>query len=344
MNQALKHTQQAANDRWLAMAQLFANLSILLVLVVILMGGWTRINDAGLSCPDWPGCFGQLTVPDTQQELASAADNFPTVAVEQGKSWLEMIHRYLAGCLGLLILAMAVIAVKQRKHKDYPVKLSITLLMLVVFQALLGMWTVTLKLLPIIVTAHLFGGLLTMVLLIIVRRRINQGVKTKYNWSNYSKALAIGLFLLVAQILLGGWTSSNYAGWGCSDWLGCNPTVEIDYNYVDAFKVTFDSSVSHQGGTLQLAERGAIQIVHRIGAAVVLLYFAGLLVFCRKTENSNSLLLLTSLFAAQVVVGLLNIAFAIPTILAMLHHILAVAILIMTTVMLANSFHKVVRD
>jgi cytochrome c oxidase assembly protein subunit 15 len=344
MNQALKHTQQKESDQWIAVARMLANVSLLLVLVVILMGGWTRINNAGLSCPDWPGCFGQLTVPNTQQELRNAADNFPSVAVEQSKSWLEMIHRYLAGSLGLLILTMAFIAIKKRKQKNYPVKLSITLLVLVVFQALLGMWTVTLKLLPIIVTAHLFGGLLTMVLLIIVRRHIHKIIQVKLRWSNYSKALALGLFLLVLQVLLGGWTSSNYAGWGCSDWMGCNPKIAIEYNYIGAFKVTLDSSVSHQGGTLQLAERGAIQIVHRLGAAIVLLYFTGLLILCRKKEEYRSLILLTVLFTAQIVVGLMNIAFAIPTLLAMLHHILAVFILMITTLMLANSFHRVARD
>ena len=344
MNQALKHTQQQADDKWVALAQSLANMSLLLVLVVVLMGGWTRINDAGLSCPDWPGCFGQLTVPSTQQELNTAADKFPAILVEQDTSWLEMLHRYLAGSLGLLILAMAVIAIKQRQQKNYPVKLSITLLVLVVFQALLGMWTVTLKLLPIIVTAHLFGGLLTMVLLIIVRRKIHQISTSEYQWNRYSKALALGLFLLVLQILLGGWTSSNYAGWGCSDWVGCNPTVELDYNYTGAFKVTFDSSISHQGGTLQLAERGAIQIVHRLGAAVVLLYFAALILLYKKQEQRRALLLLTLLFLAQIGVGLMNIAFAIPTLLAMLHHVLAVFILMITTLMLANSFHRVERD
>ncbi len=344
MNQALKHTQQKESDQWIAVAQMLANVSVLLVLIVILMGGWTRINDAGLSCPDWPGCFGQLSVPTTELELTTAADNFPNVAVEQSKSWLEMIHRYLAGGLGFLILGMALIAIKHRKLDNYPVKLSGILLLLVVFQALLGMWTVTLKLLPIIVTAHLLGGLLTMVLLIIVRRQITQTKRVEINWSNYTKALTVGLLLLVFQILLGGWTSSNYAGWGCSDWVGCNPKVEIEYNYIDAFKVTFDSSVSHQGGNLQLAERGAIQIVHRIGALVVLIYFSGLLFYYKKREEHKHLLILTMLLVSQVVIGLLNIAFAIPTVLAMLHHIFAVLLLMMTTLMLANSFHKVTRN
>ena len=129
--------------------------SLCLTLVVIMLGAYTRLADAGLGCPDWPGCYGQLFVPQTEAEVTKANALFPERAVEQGKAWLEMIHRYFAGTLGLVILMMAIMAVRaERVDPTIPVLLCI----LVLGQAALGMWTVTLKLMPVIVMLHLLGG------------------------------------------------------------------------------------------------------------------------------------------------------------------------------------------
>lgn len=321
--------------RW---AFALVNSAILLVLLVVLMGGWTRINDAGLSCPDWPGCFGQMSVPNNAEQLDSAAQLYPNIIVEQHKSWLEMIHRYLAGTLGLLILGLAVIAVSLRHIANYPLKLSFCLLALVGFQAVLGMWTVTLKLLPIVVTAHLFGGLLTTVLLLVLRDNIKNFSKKSKPWRKENYAILAGLILLFSQILLGGWTSSNYAGWGCSDWLACNPGTEVNYNFSQAFSIQLDYGYSHQGGTLALAERGAIQIVHRIGALAVVCYFLWLYFAVAKTQIwTKKCAVLVALTLMQIVVGLMNIAWAIPVHLAMIHHLLAVLMLIYTTQLLSTS-------
>ncbi|MCJ8341154.1 MAG: COX15/CtaA family protein [Pseudomonadales bacterium] len=331
----------AGSGQYRNLAIKLVNSAIVLVLLVVLMGGWTRINDAGLSCPDWPGCFGQLTVPNSTAELDAANNLYPQIAVVQTKSWLEMIHRYLAGSLGLLILALALIAVKLRSVSSYPHWLSLSLLVLVVFQALLGMWTVTLKLLPIIVTAHLFGGLLTMVLLLLLRGKIVPQKTYFRQWQVHNYALLAGLLILFLQILLGGWTSSNYAGWGCSDWLACNPGLDITYNFSNAFAITLDSTYSHQGGQLPLAERGAIQISHRVGALLVVLYFIAVYFFVARHQPWKNyfigLLLLTLL---QIVLGLLNILWAIPTSLAMAHHFVAVLMLIGSTMLLARSFSQ----
>jgi len=322
-----------------ALALKLVNCAIVLVLLVVLMGGWTRINDAGLSCPDWPGCFGQLTVPNTTAQIDSAAQLFPDIEVVQTKSWLEMIHRYLAGTLGLLILALAFIALYLKNARNYPNLLSFCLLALVVFQALLGMWTVTLKLLPIVVTAHLLGGLLTTVLLLLLRHKIILIKSKTKHWSNANYAALIGLLLLFIQILIGGWTSSNYAAWGCSDWLGCNPGLDIDYKFSSAFTVSFDSTYSHQGGTLALAERGAIQITHRIGAMIVAGYFIWMyFAIGRYQPWAKACLWLVYLTIAQIILGLMNIALAVPSVLAMAHHLLAVIMLIQTTRVLAISF------
>jgi len=322
-----------------AWALKLVNCAIVLVLLVVLMGGWTRINDAGLSCPDWPGCFGQLIVPNSHTQIDAAALLYPEIAVEQSKSWLEMIHRYLAASLGLVILALALIAIYLKKDRHYPQMLSYCLLGLVVFQALLGMWTVTLKLLPIVVTAHLLGGLLTTVLLLMLRDKMLSINASNRHWHSASYVVFVGLLLLFFQILIGGWTSSNYAGWGCSDWLGCNPTLDIDYKYSSAFSVSFDSTYSHQGGTLALAERGAIQIIHRVGAILVATYFIGMyFAVARYQPWANACRWLVYLTVFQIMLGMMNIALAMPAYLAMAHHLMAVIMLIQTTRVLAISF------
>ncbi|NRA22441.1 MAG: COX15/CtaA family protein [Oceanospirillaceae bacterium] len=326
-------------------ALLLVNAAIVLVILVVLMGGWTRINDAGLSCPDWPGCFGQLSVPNTTAQIESAAQLYPNITVVQSKGWLEMVHRYLAASLSLLILGLTMIAIALRKEVNYPHLLSYSLLVLVGFQAALGMWTVTLKLLPIIVTAHLFGGLLTAVLLLLLRAKILSATVAPKVWATPSYAVFIGLVLLFLQILLGGWTSSNYAGWGCSDWLACNPGLDIDYNFSSAFVISFDSSYSHQGGNLPLAERGAIQISHRVGAMLVTLYFLWLQFAIGRHQNwSVSGYWLVALTLLQVILGLMNIAWAIPTFLAMAHHFIAVIMLLHMTRILTVSYQDCLGD
>ncbi len=339
MDQAYSQVDSSNNQRTHQLALLVANAAIVLVLIVVLMGGWTRINDAGLSCPDWPGCFGQIGVPNTELEIKAANELYPKVLVEEGKGWLEMIHRYLAGSLGLLILCLAVISIPMRKSAAYPHLLSIGLLILVIFQAMLGMWTVTLKLLPIIVTAHLFGGLLTTVLLFLLKFKLQANYVLFKKWKRKNYILLGGLVLLFMQVLLGGWTSSNYAGWGCSDWLACNPSLDIKYNFYSAFNVTFDTTYSHQGGTLGIEQRGAIQILHRLGALAVFIYFLAAFVLVDRKENywkvSLTALLLVVL---QIVFGFANVIWSFPASLAMGHHLLALALLVASTLMLVKSF------
>ncbi len=329
-----KHTETISKA-----AVYLVNSAIVLVLMVVLMGGWTRINDAGLSCPDWPGCFGQLTVPQSDAQLLSAEMLYPNIEVQPTKSWLEMIHRYLAATLSMLILGLVYIAILMRKNPHYPCLLSYSLLALVGLQAMLGMWTVTLKLLPIVVTTHLLGGLLTTVLLLILRHKIVTDNSQPIQWQRANTAALIGLLILFLQILLGGWTSSNYAGWGCGDWLGCNPNLNIQYNFSQAFTVSLDATYTHQGGRLPLSARGAIQISHKIGALVVLVYFVGLYCWLLKTHRQSKLISsLVGLTLLQIVLGLLNIVFAIPTLLAMAHHLVAVVMLIVTTKLWLASF------
>lgn len=131
--------------------------SILLAIVVVSLGAYTRLTHAGLGCPDWPGCYGLLDVPETKEQIAKAELAFPERPVEPEKAWNEMIHRYFAGSLGLLILLITILSIRQR-DQGTPVFLPIVILAIVTFQAALGMWTVTMKLMPIVVMGHLLGA------------------------------------------------------------------------------------------------------------------------------------------------------------------------------------------
>ncbi|MDO6566836.1 COX15/CtaA family protein [Alteromonas sp. 1_MG-2023] len=150
--------------------------SLFLAAVVIILGAYTRLTDAGLGCPDWPGCYGNLTVPLSDAKVVAANTAFPERPVEVHKAWNEMIHRYFAGALGLCILAIAIIAFKQR-HQGTPVKLPLLLLVLVIFQAALGMWTVTLNLLPVVVMGHLLGGFTVLSCLFLLYLRLRKHSK-----------------------------------------------------------------------------------------------------------------------------------------------------------------------
>ena len=137
-----------------------------LALLVVLLGAYTRLTHAGLGCPDWPGCYGFIGVPQSAEQLAHAEQHYPQAPVEAHKGWNEMVHRYFAGSLGLLILALAIQALRRHREPGQPLKLPLLLLGLVTLQAAFGMWTVTLKLWPQVVTAHLLGGFATLSLLL----------------------------------------------------------------------------------------------------------------------------------------------------------------------------------
>lgn len=307
------------------------NVSILLALCVVLLGAWTRISDAGLSCPDWPGCYGHMVLPSDQASLEEAQSAYPQIPLEKAKTDLEMWHRYLAGTLGFLIAAMAYIAYRLKETQGYPVKTSYVLLMMVTIQALFGMWTVTLKLYPPVVTLHLLGGVMTLILLIFVRIRLVQIINGLKGDSRSSKAglVRLAMFVLLIQIILGGWTSSNYAGPACAHWLSCNPETEITPDFKQGFDPTAVIGPNYQGGLLPVEARSAIQIGHRLGAAAVVLISLILVVNLSRVPGVGLPLTFYSvLVLVQLLLGALNVIFAVPSLLAMLHHAIAIALLL----------------
>ena len=276
------------------------NGAIVFALVVILLGGWTRLNDAGLGCPDWPGCFGTLVLPADQAKVESVAPHFGVEEVDMFKGWLEMIHRYAASLLGLIIVFIAGIAWKNRKVEGYPVKLSYTLLALVIAQGIFGMWTVTMLLLPIVVTTHLMGGLTTLTLLVLLRQalgRMKQPVKTSPR--PLVKLLFLALFI---QLFLGGWTSTNYAGWACSDWVYCHQDYDTQYDFAEALNPAMDPTINHEGGSMSIEARTAVQVIHRFGG--LFLALAALAVIFKHWGQANArpaLLALAATLSLQIV-------------------------------------------
>lgn len=240
---------------------------VLLALVVVVLGAWVRLSAAGLGCPDWPGCYGHLSAGSAAENVAAVNEAFPHRPFEYHKAIKEMVHRYFASGLGLLILLLAGLAIVNRQDPQQPVALPIALVALVIFQGLLGMWTVTLLLKPLIVVLHLIGGLSTLSLLAwLAMRPGEQAVLSQPATTNLRKLAGLGLAMLALQIVLGGWTSSNYAALACPDFPTCQNSYWPEMDVKDAFVLWRGLGIDYEGGVLDHPARVAIHFVHRLGA------------------------------------------------------------------------------
>jgi heme a synthase len=295
-------------------------LAVVLAFCVVMLGSYVRLSDAGLGCPDWPGCYGALSVPQSESAIQSAQQAYPDRPLEHAKAWKEMAHRYLAGSLGLVVVALAWLAYKQRKSIHTSWQLSAALVVLIVLQALLGMWTVTLLLKPMIVTLHLMGGMSTLAVLcwIAVRNNTQPSIALP---SSQQWWLRLGLLVWLLQVMLGGWTSSNYAALACTDFPTCHGLWWPGMDMHDAFHLTRALGESRDGGQLHLDALTAIQWVHRLGAMVVLAW--GLvsirILLQRKTARTLAWTLLVILLL-QISVGIGNLLLQLPLVLAVLHN------------------------
>jgi cytochrome c oxidase assembly protein subunit 15 len=294
-----------------------------------------------LGCPDWPGCYGYLNVPDESHEIALANAAYPERPVEIDKAWKEMAHRYLAGILGLLILAMAAVAIRHHRDPGQPVRLPLALLVLVVFQAALGMWTVTLFLKPVVVVAHLLGGMATLALLfwLVLRQGRYFEAIPLVPYRSLAKWAALGLAVVAAQVALGGWTSANYAALACPDFPTCQGYWWPPTDAKEAFTLWRGVGVSYEGGVLDNTARVTIHVVHRMGAVVTLCYL-GWLVWRLQARAGNVPLrhlgaLLGLLVAGQVGLGIANVTLQLPLGIAVAHN--AVAALLILIMVALNS-------
>ena len=290
---------------------------------VVVLGAWVRLTDAGLGCPDWPGCYGTLPVPQTEAELATAEAVYPERPVETQKAWNEMIHRYFAGTLGLLVFAIVVLAWRARRHDDaHPVVLPSILGALITFQALLGMWTVTLLLKPAIVMSHLLGGMCTLGLLFWLTLRARRGGTKRAPSNTRRLALAAGLLVLV-QIGLGGWTSTNYAALACPDIPTCQGQWWPETDFSEAFVFWRGLGIDYEGGVLDGAARAAIHLTHRIGAIVVTLalFLLGLkLLRSGEMQLRRAAVIMWSALCLQIAIGIGIIEWSLPLWLATSHN------------------------
>ncbi len=309
--------------------------ALALTFVVVVLGAYVRLSDAGLGCPDWPGCYGKLLdIPDQIDQIADANAAYPHRPVEPAKAWKEMIHRYFAGTLGLLVLALAALAWRNRQQPEQPLVLPLALLALIIFQSALGMWTVTWQLKPVVVMAHLLGGLTTLSLLawLILGQGNNQ--KTEFGDDNrmlrYSALL--GLALVVGQIALGGWTSANYAALACPDFPTCQTRWWPPLDFREAFTLWRGLGVSYEGGVLNNDARVTIHMMHRLGALIVALYLGWLswrliaTVRNRVLQSAGSVI--AALLILQIGLGIANVVLRLPLPVAVAHTATAALLLL----------------
>ena len=302
---------------------------------LVVLGAYVRLSDAGLGCPDWPGCFGTLSVPESQSAIENAELNFPSQHIETAKAWKEMIHRYIAGFLGLMILLIGIISYKNKKILRVNPIVPYAIVLLVIFQALLGMWTVTLLLKPIVVSAHLIGGMTTLGLLTFVTHRYWGKIQTnilKYKHEIF--LVRFSLFVLFIQIFLGGWTSTNYAGLACTDFPTCHGNLIPNLNFNDAFDLFRDLGKLSDGSPLPLAVFETIQWIHRLGALITWLFFGYLASVILKYKTMRSLgYILLFVITAQFIVGVANLLLHLPIILAVIHTLGAASLVVLAVIL-----------
>lgn len=316
------------NDKLRKTFHITALLACALALVVVVLGAYVRLSHAGLGCPDWPGCYGHLLgVPESTQEIEQANTAYPQRVVESDKAWKEVIHRYLAGALGLLIVILASLALKNRNAPNQPIGLPLFLVGLVIFQALLGMWTVTLLLKPVIVMLHLLGGLAILSLLwwLFLTTKPMAAVEQQSTISIMQPIIVFGLLLLVGQIILGGWTSANYAALACPDFPTCQGQWWPETDFKEGFVFWRGLGTNYEFGVLDDAARTAIHLSHRLLAIVVAIYW--LTVLSRILIGSNTSITLRKvagitllLLLAQLILGISNSVLHLPIGIAVMHN------------------------
>ncbi|HUL40500.1 MAG TPA: COX15/CtaA family protein [Burkholderiales bacterium] len=309
----------------------------ILAYAVVVFGAFVRLSNAGLGCPDWPGCYGRLAVPQSAPARGIAHLEFPNKPLDNAKAWIEMTHRYLAGTLALLIVAIAVYASRKRAELQQSPLLSLLLAGLVALQALLGMWTVTLLLKPVVVSLHLLGGMVTLALLCWLALR-QYARPTVYAVSRDSLKFWgwLGLGLLAVQIALGGWVSANYAALACGGFPLCNGSWLPKMDFSAGFQLV-GSEGTTSGNTLSNLALASINWTHRLGALIVLCYLASLAIAVLRIKRLQKYgVLLLTIVCLQVALGIGNVLLSRPLPLAVAHNAAAALLLVVMVVLNFN--------
>jgi heme a synthase len=322
--------------------------ALLLCFVAVVLGAYVRLSAAGLGCPDWPGCYGHLTPIGAEQNAAAQAA-FPNTPLHTGKAWREMVHRYAASTLGLLIIGIAVIAIAKRRQRLVRVPFALGLVGLVIFQGILGMLTVTWQLKPLIVTLHLIFGLTTLALLWWLWLSLMRASRGDIRFGGATRAsvgaraarlrtprslVTAALILLCLQIALGGWTSSNYAAAACLDFPTCQRQWWPAMDFGDAFVLWRGLGINYEGGVLDHPARTAIHFMHRLGALLTTLAttIAAVAVLRRRLSASAIAAAIAVLAALglQLAIGIAMVLEALPLGLATAHNAGAAVLLLAT--------------
>ncbi|MGN6482091.1 COX15/CtaA family protein [Luteibacter sp.] len=357
-----------------------ALLAALFAFCVVMFGAFVRLSNAGLSCPDWPTCYGKVTWPGHAHDIAQANEAFPDRPYEDSKAWREQVHRFLAGSLGVMVLAIALIAAWRRKTAVVAVvaasvfaafgvvlymrgayavssvlsalaialpliaatrldrpgawRVGIAALAVIIFQAMLGMWTVTLLVKPIVVTAHLLGGLATFALLAWAALRWWGVGARDERFAALRVPVTVGIVVLVCQITLGGWTSTNYAALACgTDFPKCLGQWWPETDFHEAFILWRGIGVNYEGGVLDMAARSAIQMAHRIGAGITFIYLAWLSHKLARAGLRKVGIAVAVVLVTQVLLGIGNVHLGLPLPMATAHN--GVAALLLFTLLAA---------
>ena len=359
-------------------------LAVLLALCVIAFGAFVRLSHAGLSCPDWPTCYGKATWPVHAQEIAHANANFER-HVESHKAWREQFHRHIAALLGLLVLSLALVATRQRHNakaiilgvsalvalaiplymrewfgascvlvvtaeltlltmafrwdnRDFARAATLTLA-LIIFQAMLGMWTVTWLLKPVVVMGHLLGGMTTFAMLTWIANRASPlaaipnppGLKIR-------GMLIVAIGLVAIQIALGGWVSANYAALACGvDFPTCQGQWWPRTNFADALVLWRGIGVDYEGGVLDADARTAIQMMHRLFAIAVFAHVLALAVrLIRDGRLPTYGWSIGFVICLQFALGISNVMAGLPLKIATAHNAAAAILLFLLVGLLAR--------
>lgn len=328
----------------------------LFAMVVVALGAFTRLVDAGLGCPDWPGCYGQVMWPTTEQEIAAANSQFSDAApVDTDKTWPEMVHRYFASGLGLVVIGLLLMT---RRKGLRPKKLPMFLLALVILQGLFGMWTVTLKLWPQVVTTHLLGGFTTLAFLWLLALRLARHKEVKPERAPITDAMkrlrvfaGLGLFVVFLQIALGGWTTSNYAALACIDFPTCHQQWLPETDFKQGFDLSQKVGPNYLGGLMDNKARTAIHLSHRVGALVVTAVLGVLILMLWRSRElgvagRRLAIGVAGFLVTQIGLGISNIVFALPLFVAVAHN--GVGALLLLSIVTVNYYlysqAKAIRD
>ena len=330
-----RHRHANMAERWRALTLV----TLFLTFDLVLVGAFTRLTDSGLGCPDWPGCYGSVSPLGARHEINAAQSAMPSGPVTHSKAWIEMLHRYLATGVGALITVLAIAAWLQARKGRSPVSpwWATATWVWVCLQGAFGALTVTMKLYPAIVTVHLLGGL-GLLALLSVQSELTVERRLRLSSRLYAGAVVV-LIVCVMQVALGGWVSTNYAVLACQDFPTCQGQWWPDMDFARGFTVLRELGVDSDGQYLPFSALTAIHMVHRLGAAVVVIAMGGLiwrLLAAGDVEQRRWAWALAAVLAWQLASGLSNVVLGWPLVAAVAHTGGAAAMVVLLTMLLTR--------